>query len=93
MAYIPEDHPSEDAQAETRASSGDTDTDVLAETPASSIPSAFPFVQPAKAALYFDSADGFGDWRILISTRADRNLREAKKKDKNTFRIILKKIK
>ena len=50
-------------------------------------------VQPMKAALYFDSADGFGDWRILISTRADRNLREAKRGDQNLFRIIIKKIK
>lgn len=55
--------------------------------------SAFPMVQPMKAALYFDSADGFGEWRILISTRADRNLREARNKDANSFRIYLKKIK
>jgi hypothetical protein len=46
-----------------------------------------------KAALYFDSVDGFGQWRILISGRADRNLREMKKKDINLFRITLKKIK
>ena len=57
------------------------------------VPSAYPMVQPMKAALYFDSADGFGDWRILISTRADRNLREAKRGDQNLFRIIIKKIK
>jgi hypothetical protein len=46
-----------------------------------------------RAALYFDSAEGFGQWRILISGRADRNLRETKKKDTNLFRITLKKIK
>lgn len=57
------------------------------------VPSAFPMVQPMKAALYFDSADGFGEWRILISTRADRNLREARNKDATSFRIYLKKIK
>lgn len=45
-----------------------------------------------KAALYFDSAEGFGQWRILISGRADRNLRETRKKDTNLFRITLKKI-
>ena len=57
------------------------------------IPVAYPQVQPMKAALYFDNADGFGQWRILISGRADRNLREARKKDTNLFRITLKKIK
>lgn len=53
----------------------------------------YPQVQPMKAALYFDNADGFGQWRILISGRADRNLRESRKKDTNLFRITLKKIK
>ena len=57
------------------------------------VPSAFPIVQPMKAALYFDSAEGFGEWRILISTRADRNLREARNKDITSFKIYLKKIK
>ena len=44
-------------------------------------------------ALYFDSADGFGEWRILISTRADRDLREARRKDAKFFKIVVKKIK
>ncbi|KAF8261742.1 hypothetical protein EI94DRAFT_1745299 [Lactarius quietus] len=57
------------------------------------VPVAYPQVQPMKAALYFDSVDGFGQWRILISGRADRNLREMRKKDTNLFRITLKKIK
>jgi len=46
-----------------------------------------------RAALYFDGAEGFGQWRILISGRGDRNLRETRKKDTNLFRITLKKIK
>ncbi len=57
------------------------------------IPAAYPQVQPMKAALYFDNADGFGQWRVLISGRADRDLRGARKKDTNLFRITLKKIK
>jgi hypothetical protein len=61
--------------------------------PPEEIPAAYPQVQPMKAALYFDNADGFGQWRILISGRADRNLRESRKKDTNLFRITLKKIK
>ena len=46
-----------------------------------------------KAALYFDNAEGFGQWRILISGRGDRDLRKTRKKDINLFRITLKKIK
>ena len=53
----------------------------------------YPQVQPLRAALYFDSAKGFGQWRIWISSRAIRNLRETRKKDPNLFRITLKKLK
>ncbi len=70
------------------ADSSDQTTEMLEK-----IPVAYPQVQPMKVALYFDNADGFGQWRILISGRADRNLRETKKKDTNLFRITLKKIK
>ncbi|KAG5636544.1 hypothetical protein H0H81_007674 [Sphagnurus paluster] len=45
------------------------------------------------SALHFSSAEGFGDWRILISTRADRDLRQARRKDRKTFTITVKKIK
>jgi hypothetical protein len=57
------------------------------------VPAAYPQVQPMKAALYFDNAEGFGQWRILISGTADRDLRKTRKKDINLFRITLKKIK
>lgn len=70
------------------ANRSDQDIKILEEVPA-----AYPQVQPMKAALYFDSVEGFGQWRILISGRADRNLREMRKKDINLFRITLKKIK
>ncbi|KAG1777307.1 hypothetical protein EV702DRAFT_1102293 [Suillus placidus] len=50
-------------------------------------------VQPMKAALYFDNADGFGEWRILISTEAYKNLREFRRADEKIFKIIVKKIK
>ncbi|KIM48469.1 hypothetical protein M413DRAFT_440213 [Hebeloma cylindrosporum] len=56
-------------------------------------PVAFPMVQPMKAALYFESAEGFGEWRILISSRADRDLREARRGDAKHFKTIIKKIK
>ncbi|KAG6849612.1 hypothetical protein C0991_011278, partial [Blastosporella zonata] len=44
-------------------------------------------------ALHFNNAQGFGEWRILISSRADGDLREARRKDRKTFAIIVKKIK
>jgi len=64
----------------------------VVESPAQR-PSAYPMVQPMKAALYFDNADGFGEWRILISTEAYRNLREYRRADVKIFKIIVKKIK
>ncbi|KAL0573766.1 hypothetical protein V5O48_008193 [Marasmius crinis-equi] len=54
---------------------------------------ALPSVMPLKASLHFDNADGFGEWRIYISTRANRDLRDARCKDPKLFTIIVKKIK
>ncbi|KAL4242837.1 hypothetical protein ABKN59_011431 [Abortiporus biennis] len=80
----------EDGRNETAPNGGFDD---LHNTITDDTPSAYPFVQPKKAALYFETAEGFGDWRILISTRAYRALRETRKKDPNLFKIIVKKIK
>ena len=54
---------------------------------------AFPLVQPMKAALYFDNAEGFGPWRIQMSGRADRDLRQWSNKDAEIFEIIITKVK
>ncbi|KAG2160213.1 uncharacterized protein EDB93DRAFT_46990 [Suillus bovinus] len=54
---------------------------------------AYPMVQPMKAALYFDNANAFGEWQILISTGAYKHLREHRRADKKIFEIIYKKIK
>ncbi|KAI6022543.1 hypothetical protein BKA83DRAFT_1216703 [Pisolithus microcarpus] len=56
-------------------------------------PSAYPMVQPMKAALYFENADGFGEWRILIGTNATKKLREFRRNDAKKFKIVVKKIK
>ena len=56
-------------------------------------PSAYPKVQPMKAALYFENADGFGDWRIIIGTDATKKLRELANGDKKKCAIVVKKIK
>ncbi|KAG1728187.1 P-loop containing nucleoside triphosphate hydrolase protein [Suillus paluster] len=52
----------------------------------------YPMVQPMKAALYFDNADGFGEWRILVSTEAYNNLRECRRADREIFKNIFKTI-
>ena len=54
---------------------------------------AFPMIQPMKAALYFDDIEGFGEWSIMLSTRAQKDLREARRADGAVFRIVMKKIK
>jgi hypothetical protein len=55
--------------------------------------SAFPMVQPMKAALYFDDIEGFGEWAVLLSTRAQKDMREVRRADGTIFRIVMKKIK
>ena len=55
--------------------------------------SAFPTIQPMSAALYFDDIEGFGEWSILLSNRARKDLRNFKRADGAMFRIIMKKIK
>ena len=54
---------------------------------------AFPMIQPMKAALYFDDIEGFGEWSVLLSTRAQKDLRDYKRADGAMFRIIMKKMK
>ncbi|KAG1889227.1 hypothetical protein F4604DRAFT_1950186 [Suillus subluteus] len=63
------------------------------DTESSTEQSAYPMVQPMKAALYFDNANGFGEWRILISTEAYKHLRQHRRADQKIFKIIYKKIK
>lgn len=46
-----------------------------------------------KFSVFFANAEGFGPWRLSISTRAGKDLRRACRKDKKYFAIILKKIK
>jgi hypothetical protein len=53
---------------------------------------AYAMVQPMNAALYFDTVKGFGEWRILISSRADKMLRKVRRSDKKIFEIMIKKI-
>ena len=54
---------------------------------------AFPVVQPRRAALYFANAEGFGPWRIQMSGRADRDLRQWRNRDAEIFDIVITKVK
>ena len=49
-------------------------------------------VQPIKAVLYFEDVEGFGEWRILLSTRAQKYLRDARRGNGVIFNIVVKKI-
>ena len=46
-----------------------------------------------KDTLYFNNIEGFGEWTILLSTRAQRDLRGIKRGDGAVFRMAVKKIK
>ncbi|GJE94213.1 hypothetical protein PsYK624_103810 [Phanerochaete sordida] len=92
-AYLPQVGDEENIEPRSaQAGGGATDTSSVPEQNME-VPAAYPMVQPMKAAFHFDSVDGFGEWQILVSTRADRNLREYKRSDQKIFAIILKKIK
>ncbi|SJL05399.1 uncharacterized protein ARMOST_08766 [Armillaria ostoyae] len=79
--------------AEEEKTASLTVTTVSEDSARAELPSAYPIVQPMKSALYFDSAEGFGEWTIIISTNADDFLRSTHRKDASTFQIIVKKIK
>ena len=49
-------------------------------------------IQPIKATLYFENVQGFGEWRILLSTTAQKYLRESRRGNGAMFKVILKKI-
>ncbi|KAL7285962.1 hypothetical protein ACG7TL_001077 [Trametes sanguinea] len=88
--YIPRRNSVPSTQTSLQASA---EAPVPADTEEGNSASVYPLVQPMRAALYFESADGFGEWRIFISTRADRDLRQARNKNAKLFKIIIKKIK
>ncbi|RDB28998.1 TPR and ankyrin repeat-containing protein 1 [Hypsizygus marmoreus] len=86
--FIPREERLSLSKAETNSADATSEEPLRIE-----IPSAYPMVQPLKSAQHFGSVEGFGEWRVLISTPADQDLREARRKDSKTFKIIVKKIK
>lgn len=55
-------------------------------------PVAYDTIPPLKATLTFDSVEGFGDWHILISTRAFQDLRNARRREPRLFVTYVKKM-
>jgi hypothetical protein len=79
---------------EATAQTAESDAHGMSERVASldAVASTYALVRPMKAALYFDSVNSFGEWRIMISSKADRYLRLTHKKSPDTFRIVVKKM-
>ena len=50
-------------------------------------------IQSIKAPLYFDDVEGFGEWRILLSTKAQKYLRGVRRRPGAMLKIVAKKIK
>ncbi|TFK22052.1 hypothetical protein FA15DRAFT_758287 [Coprinopsis marcescibilis] len=81
------------ASSKPRLDKIDTAVEMGAESSSAASTSARGFVQPMKAALYFDSAFGFGQWEIHIAGRGIANIQAAYKRNKHSYDIVMKKIK
>ena len=51
-----------------------------------------PFVSPIRASFSFDAVEGFGEWQLWLLSRAQKDLRFARKKNPKLFDIIMKKM-
>ena len=56
-------------------------------------PAAPPPTKHLKAVLYLKNVDELGPWHILLSKRAERDLREKRNGDFKMFKIVMKKLK
>ena len=56
-------------------------------------PSRESIIRPIKAVLHFENIEGFGEWRILLSTKAQKYLRDVRRGKGTTFETVVKKIK
>jgi hypothetical protein len=55
------------------------------------LPAAYPIIQPARAAEFFVSAAGLGNWQVHLSGRAEADLR-AHRQDGKAFEVVLNTI-
>jgi hypothetical protein len=64
----------------------------VSSVPETNVPPAFPQIQPVKAAKYFsEPAEGFGPWRLLLSSRAIQHLK-GYHRDQKVWHIVKKKM-
>ena len=71
-AFLPSQS-AEDGQADTSDEADKTITIVSTSELPTEIPTAYPLIQPMKAAFHFDSVDGFGEWRIRFCSEEFSN--------------------
>jgi hypothetical protein len=48
--------------------------------------------QSMKNSLHLETASGFGEWPVLISTRGEKHLRQVRAGDGKNYLIVVKKI-
>lgn len=49
-------------------------------------------IQPMRTSLYFDDIENFGEWPVLLSARAQKDLRDINRDDGAIFEIAMKRI-
>ncbi|KAF8641227.1 hypothetical protein AX17_000861 [Amanita inopinata Kibby_2008] len=62
------------------------------ETPQNRLASEHTLERPLKQVQLYEAIEGFGCWPVMISTRTSNDLREARRRDRKNFLILLKKI-
>ena len=79
---------------ETRLRNGDPEHEMEAFTQGKDVsaPSAQSQGQQLQAALHIHDVDGFGEWQVVISSRATKYLRELRRRDGKITVCVLKKI-
>ena len=93
--YIPKPTPESEAtrKPETAVILNPNSNTVADTPPGATNPSSFPMVQPLRAALHFDSPEGFGEWKVMFPSSAHRDLRDAHRRNPKLFDIVVKKVK
>ncbi|KAL4065818.1 hypothetical protein V8B97DRAFT_1117898 [Scleroderma yunnanense] len=78
----------------SRPESGGPDPEMKACTEGKdlSTPSVCPQDQSLHAALHIHDVDGFGEWQVVLSSHATKDLRELRRRDGAMIKCVLKKI-
>ncbi|THH16781.1 hypothetical protein EW146_g3907 [Bondarzewia mesenterica] len=85
QAYLSQRRPSPEPQVQPEVS--------LSVTDDSPVTTPFTYAsQSLRASLYHESAEGFGQWRIYLSGRAEEDLRAQRRGDAKSFEIVWNKL-